>query len=204
MIYFQAGYSTAQIAHELDAMAYKTPQVLRNAVNDTAKQARKLLATEGQKTYVIKNGAFNRAMKIKRASAAKPTAIIRATGAVTELKDFKVTPAKAYNTAGLGDADRVGKFGYRGKVLKRSSLKPLRGGADSQAFIATMRSGHTSVFRRTGESRLPIKKLLSPSIPTMLGNEKRVYGVVSPEINNMLQANIQKHIAKVLSEGGTK
>ena len=60
-----------------------------------AKQARKDLAAEAQKTYVVKSGRFNKAMKIKNATAGSLEATIKATGAPMELKDYKVSSATA-------------------------------------------------------------------------------------------------------------
>lgn len=85
----------------------------------------------------------------------------------------------------------------RGKVLKASGLKSLQKG-NLKAFITKFGSGHVSVVQRKGTSRLPLKKLLSPSIPTMVGNEAKVYGIVKPNIEKNLQKNIQKQIDKIL------
>ena len=85
----------------------------------------------------------------------------------------------------------------RPEVLKASGLKSLQKG-NLKAFITKFGSGHVSVVQRKGTSRLPLKKLLSPSIPTMVGNEAKVYGIVKPNIEKNLQKNIQKQIDKIL------
>lgn len=59
-------------------------------------------------------------------------------------------------------------------------------------------SGHTAVVERHGKSRLPINELYSLSVPAMLGNEKRVYGVVGPSIESNLQSNVEKQVQKYL------
>lgn len=178
------------IEKRLGNMQSKSKDVLKRAVNDTAKQARKEIAQQAQKTYVVKGGKFNKAMKIKRASNSNLVAIISATGGAMELKDFRVSPA-SYKT---GD-QRPNVV--KAKVLKSSSMKQLVKG-DIKAFVAKFSNGHVSVLQRKGKKRLPVKKLLSPSIPKMLGNEKRVYKIVKPTINKNLRANINKHIRKVL------
>ena len=178
------------IENRLGSLQKKSKEVLKKAVNDTAKQARKEIAQQTQKTYVVKNGKFNKAMKIKRASNSNPTAIISATGGAMELKDFKVSPA-SYKT-GKQRADVI-----KGKVLKSSGMKQLVKG-DIKAFVAKFSNGHVSVLQRKGKGRLPVKKLLSPSIPKMIGNEKRVFKIVKPNIDKNLRENINKHIEKVL------
>ena len=70
-------------------------------------------------------------------------------------------------------------------------------------FTNTSKSGktssHTTVAQRYGKARFPIKKLLSNSIPKMVGSQKRVYGIVEPEIYDNLMANVQAEIRKVLN-----
>ncbi len=180
------------IEKKLGALKDKTPEVLKKAINETAKQARKRLAVEAQKTYVIKSGKFNKAMSIKNATKSKPEAVIGATGAVTELKDFKVSPARYYTGANRPEI-------VKAKGLKQSSMKRLQMG-DLKAFVARFASGHLSVVQRVSKNRLPIKKLFSPSVPKMLGNEKKVYGVVEPEISKNLQDNLEKYIMEALGE----
>lgn len=45
------------------------------------------------------------------------------------------------------------------RVKKGGSAKTVRG-----AFIASMRSGHTGLYRRQGQKRLPVKELFSTSV----------------------------------------
>lgn len=178
------------IEKKLDNLSNKSPEVLKNSINDTAKQARKQISLQAQKTYVMKTGRFNKAMKIKNASKTKLEAIIGATGSVTELKDFKVSPAKVAPKDNKPDV-------VKGKGLKQSSMKKLQKG-DLKAFVARFANGHVSVVQRRTDKRFPLKKFLSPSLPKMLGNEEKVYGIVQPDIYKNLQDNIEKHISKVL------
>lgn len=173
-----------RIELKLKDMKSKAPQALKNAVNATAKDAKKDLANKAKETYAVKSPRFQKAIGMKNATAAKPTATLKITGAVNELADFKFKSNEGVNAA-------------RGKVLKSSALKTLEKG-NLKAFITKFGSGHTSVVQRKGASRLPLKKLLSPSIPTMIGNEAKVYGIVRPNIEDNLQKNIQKQIDKIL------
>lgn len=191
MITYEYDQSTLRkVEKKLGSLKSEAPKALKNAINQTAKQARKDLAKEAQKTYVVKSGRFNKAMTIKNATQGSLEATIKATGAPMELKDYKVSPATARTGANRPSITKA-------KVLKASSMKGLQKG-DIKAFVAKFKSGHASVAQRRGSSRLPIKKLFSNSIPKMIGNEKRVYGIVRPTIEDNLQENIDKQVQKIL------
>lgn len=108
-----------KIERKLGRMKSEAPKVLKNAVNQTAKQARKELAEEAQKTYTIKKGGFNKAMRLKAASTGNPEAVIKAKGKPIPLKNFRFS-----RTGG----------GVRAQVLKSGGLKPLVKG-DIKAFV---------------------------------------------------------------------
>lgn len=191
MITYEYDQNTlAKVEKKLGNLKSEAPKALKNAINQTAKQARKDLATEAQKTYVVKSGRFNKAMTIKNATQSSLEATIKATGAPMELKDYKVSPATARTGANRPDLTKA-------KVLKAGSMKGLQKG-NIKAFVAKFASGHASVAQRRGSARLPLKVLFSNSIPKMLGNEKRVYGVVRPTIEQNLQENIDKQVRKIL------
>lgn len=181
------------IAKQLGEYSSKAPTVLKQALNATAKDARTLLAEQAKDIYVVQKSKFNKAMTIKNASTAKMEALITATGKPLELIDFKASPKKPSTGTQRPDITT-------GKVLTSSSMKRLEVGG-IKAFVAQFSSGHVSIVQRRGAERLPVKKLLSPSIPKMIGNETEVYGKVKPEIASMLEANIRKYIAKTIEKG---
>ena len=185
MIEFEVDATQLQrIELKLKDMKSRAPQALKNAVNATARDAKKDLADKAKETYAVKSPRFKKAIAQKNATAANPTATLKITGAVNELADFKVKANDGANAA-------------RGKVLKSSGLKALEKG-NLKAFMTKFGSGHVSVVQRKGAARLPLRKLLSPSIPTMIGNEAKVYGIIKPKIQENLQKNIQKQIDKIL------
>ena len=177
------------IENALGELKGESRKVLKNAVNKTAKQAKEALAKKAQETYVVKKTRFTKAMATKNATTAKPEAIINVTGEQMELKDFKVSPA-TYKTG------RNRPSVVKAKVLLSSSLKGLT--ANTKAFLAKFSNGHVSVVQRRGKARFPLKKLMSNSIPKMVGNQERVYGIVEPDIYDNLMANIRAEIGKVL------
>lgn len=189
-----------QIETRLGRMQNKAPSVLKNAINQTAKQARKDLASEAQKKYTIKNAGFNRAMRLKAASVSNMEAVITASGAPIPLKNFRVSKAggrvraQVLKSGGLKELEVGGRKAFvnniarKGQTRKRDTAK---GGKGTQVK-------HMSVAQRLTEKRLHIKELYSNSIPIMIGNEDRVYGVVKPNIQDNLQRNIEYQIRKVL------
>ena len=63
-----------------------------------------------------------------------------------------------------------------------------------KAFRGEMGNEHKGIFQREGSARLPIKQLYSNSIPKMIGNEEKVYGVVKPSIDRNLQHYVEQQI----------
>lgn len=193
MVTFQLDKSALnKIEEDLLIVANKMPTVLQKAINETTKKVREQLLTEAKDQYVIQPARFKKVTKIKRATLSKPQGTIKATGKSLELRDYKVTPNR-YN---------VGKERpsiLKGQVSKKGSPKDLEVG-NTKAFITKFKSGHIAVVQRVPEKRMKsnpqkefIKKLLSPSIPTMLGNERKVYGKVQPYIRQYLEAYIKKY-----------
>lgn len=174
-------------------MPNKMPDILRKSVNEAANKTKKRLVIEAQKRYMIKTSRFNKATKIKRASTSTLQAIIKANGSVLELRDYKVTPNRYANGKNRPSV-------FKGQVVKSGSPKSLEVGG-VKAFITKFKSGHIAVVQRVAGKRMKsnpskefLKKLLSPSVPTMLGSEKKVYGVVSPEIPKYLQESLRKYM----------
>lgn len=165
-----------------------TGKVLKNAVNATARKAKKQLADKAKETYAVQQSRFTKAMKQRNATAANPTATIEVTGKQLELKDFEVSP-DAYNPQSPPDI-------VRARVALSSQLKGLKAG--TKAFLVKFKSGHVSVAQRRTKSRYPIKKLLSNSVPKMVGSQERVYGIIEPQIYDTLIENIQKEIQKAV------
>ena len=178
----------------------KAPLVLKNAVNATARDAKKDLANKAKETYAVKAPRFKKAIAQKNATKAKPVAVLKITGKANALSDFKYKPH--------GDGSSA-----KGKLYKASSLKDLSLNSRLKAFVVTFKSGHVAVVRRdppnrytngleerkrTGGDRTKIMEFYSPSIPRMIGNEAKVYGVIRPNIQENLQKNIQKQIDKIL------
>ena len=80
------------------------------------------------------------------------------------------------------------------KVLNSGAMKPLEAGG-LKAFITTFRSGHAAIVQRRGAERLPVKKLLSPAVPHMMGNEE-----VRAEAEALAYETLQREIGKRIEQ----
>lgn len=199
-----------RVENQLKKYQKETRDIVRLAVNDTAKQARTRLDNKAQEKYAIKAAGFNKAMKIRNANNSNLTAVITANGRPIPLYRFK----QRKNTIGKESyyvpsmqVKLKGKGGKaaRGQQLANSSLKELKEG-NIKAFVAKIASGNgksgrsmTGIFQRVGKERLPIKQFYGSSIPVMLSSVN-VYDVVAPNIQDDLRSNVERHIGRILSK----
>ncbi|MDR0924291.1 MAG: phage tail protein [Hungatella sp.] len=187
------------IEKRLEGLKKKPKSVVRTAINNTSKKARSLLAQKASKVYagkISKKGSIMSASEIKKASAGSQVAIIKFRSPVHEIKEFHVSSLAISKTIYKKNGKRGGRK-LKGNVLKGSS-KPLN------AFVVQFKNGHVSVVSRVPGSRMKsnpnkekLRKLLSPSYPVMIRNEK-VYGETSEEIAAILSEQVVKVMDKVL------
>lgn len=182
MVVLELDDSYKYVEKRLGDLKSKTPKVIAKSINETAAWARREIAQEAQKTYTIKSGGFNKSMTIKKANYSNLEGIIESKGKPIELIKYRYSKGKKTTKA---------------RVLQSSGLKSLEKNG-IKAFVTKFANGHVSIVQRRGKERLPIKTLFSNSIPMMIGNEKRVYGIVEPEINDYLRKKLDYHISKVL------
>ena len=81
------------------------------------------------------------------------------------------------------------KTGAKANIIKGSGLKQLIYGN-----IKAFKGPNGQIYQRRSTARLTIKKLSSNSIPKMIGNEEKVYGVVKPSIDRNLQHYVEQQI----------
>lgn len=200
--------SIQNIERQLGDMEKEASNVLKKAINDTAKQAQRSLAKKAKETYTVKISGFKRYMKIKKASKSIPVATITATGQPIPLVHFKFSPAKP-------DPNPEKVTPIKVKVLKKGGFKKLVGKNKHKPFLNNIakrgqirnrdtkkgKKGsaviHKAFAQREGKKRLGIHELYSVSVPQMIKSE-HVYGKIEPEICENLEKNIQKHIEKVI------
>ena len=205
MIHFQVEMEDlTRIEAALGMAKDKSRLVLKAAINNTAKQTKKLLADEANREYYISKSKVRKTLSDKqKATVGKLEATVISAEPVNELYDFKVIPRTYIRGGGVPG-------GYKGNVRRDKSasklvLKPGASGDQYKAFVVRYRNRHTTVAQRVPGKRMKskpekefVKTLLSPSTPNMLGYEQGVYGVVEPQMYDLLQQNIQAQIQRFL------
>ena len=169
---------------KLKGLQTKAPRALKNAVNATARDAKKDLAAKAQQQYTIKKSKFKKNIKQKNATLSNTVAELKVSGQMNKLESFQTRKNSK-------------KLGAKARGRNDRSLKELLSSKGGRAFAPTFSSGHSAIAQRQGKARLPLKTFFGPSDPEMVGS-KDVYGKIEPDIQKMLYSNIQKQIDKIL------
>ena len=140
-----------QVERKLGRVKSEAPKALKNALNQTARQA----------------------------TNSKLDATIFVKGKVLNITNYKTSTPKK---------------GAKAQVKKDGGLKQIIGPKGITAFKGI----NDLLWQRRGKERYPIKPLKSLSIPKAIGNEKKVYGVVRPDIKKNLKANVDAQVRKIL------
>lgn len=169
------------VQKRLKRIETEAPKVFKNAINRTAKEARKKLAAGAQGAYTVKNGGFNSRMRIQNAANTKLYAVIRSKDKPLTITRFRATAPKS---------------GGRADIVK-SGLKQLIGPKQIKAF---KRGG--LIMQRKSADRYPLKVLRSVSVPKMLEKvyegERGIEGALGPEIQRTLHDEIRKEVRKLI------
>ena len=169
----------AQVERKLWMMKSEVPKVLKNAINQTARQARSDLKEQVNKQYTVKLGKISQAMRIQRATNTRLDATIFVKGKVLNITNYKVTTPKK---------------GAKAQIVKSGGLKQIVGPKKITAFKGL----NGLIWQRRDKKRYPILPLKSLSIPKAVGSERRVYGIIKPRIRQNLKKNVQAQIQRVL------
>ena len=164
------------------------PDILQKAVKTTAQKVRRQIIKDAKEHSALtdESGLKNRsngAPKVSSSKGAEISSTIISKGPMQDIMAFLTQPNTKTGAAAA-------------QVLNDSAPKKLEKG-DLKAFVTRFASGHVAIVQRKGPERLPVKKLLSPAVPHMLGNDI-VRAKATAMAYDLLQAEIEKHIAKVL------
>ena len=174
---------------KLKGMETKAPRVLKNAINHTAKQARKSLMQGAQGRYAVKNAGFNSRIKIYNATNTNLSASVYARDRTLTLPRFHTTSPKS---------------GVKSEVLKGSGLKEVisRKNGEIRAFRAKGGKAAGLIVQRRTEAKYPLKVLRSISVPKMLEivylGRGRISEALEPEIKRTFRDEVKKEIAKLV------
>lgn len=212
-----------ELKKRLGGMAPAARSIMKIAVNETAMDARRMMVDRVRKVYMVKSGAFNRAMRLKKATGTSLTATLHSAGKPIPLRGF----AYKKHDVESGEAAKAHQLrGRRNVPLEKDGNK---------AFYARMPTGHTGVFERIKGSamksrwkkgtdgkihaekrpkeskrrkdkngrplqlkpREQIRELFGSSIPVMFGGT-RTYDVIKPFIQDTLNKKLENYIEQVL------
>ena len=162
------------VKQRLGEMSKKAPMVIRNAINKTAKEAKRQDERITKQTYTAKRDINQ--LQFKKASTSNLEAILKDKGANIPISHFSHYASKRVGVSAIINAKhgrkRLGKYG-------------------NKAFY------WNTIFVRKGRSRLPIEKMFSISSPVMHGN-KGTWGTIEDEILQKLHENIEKELERIL------
>lgn len=181
----------------------ETKKIIKAAVNDTAKEARKLIANQTYKIYQTKKKGITSTLSVKKASVSKPESAVVSRGTIRDPLEYKATPTTMA-------AQQKRKIAAKAKILRSGKLKRLE--VDGRkAFVTEFKwnpilnrmnaTPHVAVAQRTGDdpnNPRKIKTLYSPAIPIAIGSE-RTLSIIQPLIRQSLADNLSKHIEEVMS-----
>lgn len=105
-------------------------------------------------------------------------------------------------------------FGYRGAVIPliefhysaskggyvTAAVKRGGGGTIERAFLATV-GGHTGLFERVSEARLPIEEKFGPSTPQMMFANEAITDEAEQKVVETYEKRIEHEIGRILGGG---
>jgi hypothetical protein len=214
------------VASALGDLKSKTPAVTKVALNRTARQARQLMIARAKARYAV-NAAGQRHLKdLKMTGKGHPAtngnleAVLHISKMRNDLGYFQNRPTQTFTGVRvLTSAPNV----VTGRVLKESQMKPLTGtGGLSKGFLVEFASGHVGMVQRvlgsssenttTVKSGVPrwrntegnVEKLQTMGSPSATAMHHVVWPTVEPEIEELLQANLEAQVEKVLARAAAK
>lgn len=145
------------VQKRLGTLAHKAPNAIANSLNRSVSNINANIPKEVRKDYHMKAGDIKKSLNSVRASPKKLAAQVTSKGKLVGLDKFKVSP-KTVNPKRKSQLKIA---------VKKDGMKQIMG-----AFVANIHG--TKIFKREGEKRLPVGRLMGPSIPQMIGNEETV------------------------------
>ena len=212
------------VARALGNLRGRSPQAMKVAVNQTARQARKLMIAAAKARYVV-NAAGARHLndlKQKNASNASMTATLHISKMRNDLGYLETSPTTVYTGTNVRWSPKY----YQARVLASSSLKDLDGGkheiykglkADvSKGFLLKFKSGHVGMVQRiigstskhtktergfprwkTEDGR--VEKLVTLGAPSAAAMHGMIWPEVKDDVELYLMARIQDRVDWILA-----
>lgn len=205
------------VARALGNLQGRSPAAVKVAVNQTARQARKLMIAAAKARYVVNAAGarhLNDLKPKKKATNSDPSATLFISRMRNDLGYFDNDPTKAYTG---GDVFRHSPNFYKARVLASSSLKPLPGkGNLSKGFLMEFKSGHIGMVQRVigsasentetarGRPRWQnehgqVEKIQTMGAPSATAMHAQVWPDVRDDVELYLMARIQDRVDWILA-----
>ena len=149
------GIDIRKVEFRLGQMAKKAPDVVTMALNRAVESARAAAVQEIRQTYTVKAKEVRGTMRVIKASRKTLSAQLRSRGNLIPLDHFKYKP-KQPRPKNPPKALQV--------QVKKTGYKELL-----HSFVADING--PKIWQRVGKSRLPIRRLMGPAVPEMLGQD---------------------------------
>ncbi|WP_106494888.1 phage tail protein [Lentibacillus sp. Marseille-P4043] len=175
-----------EVQKKLGDFQKQTPSAISKAINRAVTNINSNVKKEVRKGYNIKAGDIGATLTKTRATKSALRAKVQSSGELIPLDRFKVSP-KTVNPKRKSPIKIA---------VKKSSVSAVMG-----AFVADING--RKVFQRTGDSRLPIKRLFGPSVPQMIGNDE-VHKEIEKQGQETLKKRLDHEINRILEKGKGK
>lgn len=208
--------SLKEIEAALGMMKDKSKEVLRAAINQTAKDIVKILPNEASDEYFLRQTEARKTLDTKKATVANLEAVVTSRGKTLELYGSKISPKKynPHNRPAAGHTANVKIANNPGALVYKSGEQD-----GYRAFVVRYESGHVSIARRIPgkymeegwlkkkygwkpgkKKKEALKNLRTSSIPNMLyqilGGEEGIYNENQEKIEEMLLKSIQEQLVR--------
>lgn len=205
------------VARALGNLQGRSPAAVKVAVNQTARQARKLMIAAAKARYTV-NAAGQRHLNDLKQKKKASNSSLMATLFISKMRNdlgyFENDPTQVYTG---GDVFRHSPSFYKARVLASSSLKPLPGkGNLSKGFLMEFKSGHVGMVQRVigssskntetarGRPRWQnehgqVEKIQTMGAPSATAMHAQVWPEVRDDVELYLMARIQDRVDWILT-----
>jgi hypothetical protein len=156
---------------QLNGTPKQIEKVARRSLNKMAQRARTVARRHTARRMGVKQSAIKNAITVKRASAGGLTSAVKGSGKPLSLIHFGAKQTRRGVTA---------------RAYGERKLYP-------ETFIQKSRGGGSQVFVRERSSRLPIRKLWGPGVPSTMAQE---------EIIEALEEKVRTDLPKIIEQEG--
>jgi hypothetical protein len=149
MIIHTSTFDIESLKNDLEALRNRAPAIIARGLNRAATAGKTAMTRLIVKDTGLQSKYVSREIQLDKANRTQLKAALQIKGSRLPLIAFKARGPEPSRGRGRGVSYRL----------------PSGRGRVSNAFIATMRSGHRGVFKRQTKKRLPIQELRGPSLP---------------------------------------